>query len=181
MFKNILLLFFSFLFFACSKDIIQQKLTVDVIPIRGGAVSPLTNAFEKGTVVSLVATPASEYIFKQWQGSFTSTVNPTTITMDTDKEVTGVFEKRQYPLTLTVEGNGTVKEEISAVAPQSLYPYATMVRLTAQPELNNVFVGWTGDLISGANPFEVVVNKPVNLKATFKPLVFPGYKVPPFT
>lgn len=93
MFKNILLLFFSFLFFACSKEIIQQKLTVDVTPIRGGAVSPLTNAFEKGTVVTLVATPASEYIFKQWQGSFIGTVNPTTITMDTDKEVTGVFEK----------------------------------------------------------------------------------------
>jgi hypothetical protein len=181
MFKNILLLFFSLLFLACSKEIIQQKLTVDVTPIRGGAVSPLTNAFEKGTIVSLVATPAPEYIFKQWQGGVSGTNNPTSITMDTDKQVTGVFEKRQYPLTLTIEGNGTVKEEISAVAPQSLYPHNTLVRITAQPDLNNVFVGWSGDLISPANPFEVVVDKPVNLKATFKPLVFPGYKVQPFT
>ena len=56
----------AFLVFSCSKEVIQQKLTVDWTPLNGGTVSPPTNAFEKGSVVSMVATPAGEYVFKQW-------------------------------------------------------------------------------------------------------------------
>jgi hypothetical protein len=53
--------------------------------------------------------------------------------VDADKQVTGVFEKRQYPLSLTIEGSGTVKEEVIAIAPQAQYPSGTTVRLTPQP------------------------------------------------
>ena len=89
--------------FSCTKEIIQQKLTVDWTPLNGGTVSPLTNSFEKGSVVSLIATPAGEYLFKQWNGSLSGTTNPAPITLDSDKQVTAVFEKRQYPLNLTLE------------------------------------------------------------------------------
>lgn len=112
MLKNLGLFITSLLLVACSKEIIQQKLTVVVTPVNGGSVTPPSNAYDRGSVVSLVATPAGEYIFKQWQGGVSGTNNPTSITMDADKQVTGVFEKRQYPLTLTIEGNGTVKEEV---------------------------------------------------------------------
>jgi hypothetical protein len=65
-----------------------------------GSVSPTVEFIRKRLNVSLVATPSGEYLFKQWQGSISGTSNPTSITMDADKSVTGVFEKRQYPLTL---------------------------------------------------------------------------------
>jgi len=104
MFYRILLILFPISLISCTKEIIQQKLTVSVTPANGGSVSPPSNSYEKGSNVSLVATPSGEYLFKQWQGSISGTSNPTSITMDADKSVTGVFEKRQYPLTLTIEG-----------------------------------------------------------------------------
>jgi hypothetical protein len=164
----LIILFLTSALFSCTKEIIQQKLTVDVTPLNGGTVSPPTNAYERGMVVSLLATPSGEYIFKQWQGGVSGTNNPVSITMDSDKQVTGVFEKRQYPLTLKIEGNGTVKEEVIALATQSQYPSGTTVRLTAQPVYPQAFTGWSGDLSSTANPFDIIINKPLSLNATFK-------------
>lgn len=175
--KYLLILIISIAVFSCSKEIIQQNLTVSVIPANGGSVSPPSNSYEKGSNVSLVATPTGEYLFKQWQGSISGTSNPTSITMDADKSVTGVFEKRQYPLTLTIEGSGTVKEEVIALATQALYPSGTTVRLTAQPADKFEFGGWSGDLTSTANPLDVKIDKAISLKASFQQIKFPGYKV----
>jgi hypothetical protein len=169
----------AFLVFSCSKEVIQQKLTVDWTPLNGGTVSPPSNAFEKGSIVSMVATPAGEYTFKQWSGNLSGTSNPAPITMDADKQVTGVFEKRQYPLSLTIEGNGTVKEEVIALATQAQYPSGTTVRLTAQPAAKFEFGGWSGGLTSSANPLDVKVDKAISLKALFQQIKFPGYKVDP--
>lgn len=167
MLNRFLLLALPFFFSSCSKEIIQQKLTVDWTPTNGGSVSPPTNAFEKGTVVSLVATPAGEYVFKQWSGSLSGTNNPAQLTMDSDKQVTGVFEKRQYPLSLTIEGSGTVKEEVIALASQSQYPSGTTVRLTGIPQEGWNFGGWAGDKTSNTNPLDLLISSPISLKATF--------------
>ena len=158
MLYRISVLAFTFIFFSCTKEIIQQRLTVDWTPMNGGTVSPPTNAFERGSVVSMIATPAGEYTFKQWSGSLSGTNNPASITMDADKQVTGVFEKRQYPLTLTIEGSGTVKEEVIAIAPQAQYPSGTMVRLTPQPADKFEFGGWSGDLTSTSNPLDLKID-----------------------
>lgn len=174
MLKKFLLSVSTFLLFSCSKEIIQQNLTVDVSPLNGGTVSPPSNAFEKGTLVSLLATPSKEFLFKQWQGSLSGTLNPAPLTMDSDKQVTALFEKRQYPLNLTIEGVGTVKEEIISVATQALYPSGTSVRLTAQAGIQWKFKDWTGDKNSSLNPFELKVDAPLNLKASFVP-IFPNY------
>ncbi|MHA8095624.1 VCBS repeat-containing protein [Aquirufa antheringensis] len=180
MLNRISVLAFTFIFFSCTKEIIQQRLTVDWTPMNGGTVSPPTNAFERGSVVSMIATPAGEYTFKQWSGSLSGTNNPASITMDADKQVTGVFEKRQYPLTLTIEGSGTVKEEVIAIAPQAQYPSGTTVRLTPQPADKFEFGGWSGDLTSTSNPLDLKIDKAISLKALFQQIKFPGYKVQPF-
>ena len=179
MFNRSLLILSFICLISCTKEIIQQKLTVSVTPANGGSVSPPSNSYEKGSNVSLVATPTGEYLFKQWQGSISGTSNPTSITMDADKSVTGVFEKRQYPLTLTIEGSGTVKEEVIAIATQALYPSGTTVRLTAQPADKFEFGGWSGDLTSTANPLDLKIEKAISLKALFQQIKFPGYKVDP--
>lgn len=166
--KNLLSLFISLsLLWSCTKEIIQHKLTVSVTPVNGGNVTPPSNAYEKGTIVSLIATPAGEYLFKEWQGSISGTNNPNSITIDADKSVTGVFEKRQYPLTLTIEGSGTVKEEVIAIAPQSQYPSGTTVRLTPTATSNWKFKGWEGDITSTDSLLEIKVLKPISLKAIF--------------
>lgn len=179
MLNRISVLVIACLLFACTKEVIQQKLTIDWIPVNGGSVSPPTNAFEKGSVVTMVAKPAGEYFFKQWNGSLTGTSNPAPLTIDSDKEVTAVFEKRQYPLSLTIEGSGTVKEEVIAIASQSQYPSGTTVRLTPQPADKFEFGGWSGDLTSSSNPLDLKIDKAISLKALFQKIKFPGYRVDP--
>lgn len=175
-----ILVFISvFFIFSCSKEIIQHKLSVEWTPTAGGIVSPPSNSYEKGSVVTLVATPAGEYVFKQWTGGLAGTTNPAPITMDSDKQVIGQFEKRQYPLTLSIEGNGTVKEEVISMATQSQYPSGTTVRLTPQPAAKYEFAGWSGDLTSTANPLDLKIDKPVSLRVLFEEVKFPGYKVDP--
>ena len=44
----------------------------------------------------------------EWKGDVTGTENPTQITIDKAKAVTAVFVKKQYPLTIEIEGEGTV-------------------------------------------------------------------------
>ncbi len=174
MLKNLFLGVFILFFCSCTKEVLQQNLLVDVSPINGGKVNPPSNAFERGSNVSLLATPASEFLFKQWQGAVSGTLNPVSLTMDSDKQVTAVFEKRQYPLSLRVEGNGTVKEEIIPVSAQSQYPSGTSIRLTAQPALNWKFKDWTGDKNSVLNPFDLKIEAPLNLLASFLPIL-PNY------
>ena len=176
MFNRTLLIVISICLISCTKEIIQQKLTVSVTPANGGSVSPPSNSYEKGSNVSLVATPTGEYLFKQWQGSISGTSNPTSITMDADKSVTGVFEKRQYPLTLTIEGSGTVKEEVIGIAGQALYPSGTTVRLTAISGAGNMFKEWKGDILGKDSVITATITKPLTLTATFAAkVILPDY------
>jgi hypothetical protein len=179
MFNRTLLILSFICLISCTKEIIQQKLTVSVTPANGGTVSPPSNSYEKGSNVSLVATPTGEYLFKQWQGSISGTSNPTSITMDADKSVTGVFEKRQYPLTLTVEGNGSIVEEVIAIASQSQYPSGTTIKLTANAGGGWKFDTWTGDETNNKNPFTILITKNTSLNAIFKPIPF-DYLKPSF-
>lgn len=62
-----------------------------------GSVSntPTGSTFDSGTQVTLTATPASGYTFKQWHGTDIAsgtTTNPLVITMDKNKTVTAEFE-----------------------------------------------------------------------------------------
>ena len=88
--------------------------------------------------------------------------------MDADKQVTGVFEKRQYPLNLTIEGNGTVKEEVIAVASQAQYPSGTTVKLTALAAAGSKFSEWKGDIVSKDSIITTIVNKAISLQAVFQ-------------
>ena len=147
-----IIFFAAILLFSCTKEIIQHKLSVSVSPINGGSVTPPSNSYEKGQSLQMLATPSGEYLFKEWEGDLRGSANPSTLIIDKDKVITGTFEKRQYPLNLTIEGSGTIKEEIIAVATQSQYPSGTTVRLTPQPLEGWAFTGWSGDLTSAATP-----------------------------
>ncbi len=154
--------------FSCSKEILQQKLTVTASPSSGGTITPGSNSYEKGQSVQLLATPAGEYLFIGWNGDLTGATNPSNLIMDRDKQVVGMFEKRQYPLNLTIEGNGTVKEEVVSVATQSQYPSGTMVRLTAVPAEKYEFTSWSGDISNTSSPLEIKVDRSLAITVKFK-------------
>jgi len=63
------------------------------ININGnGNVNPPTgNKYLEGTIVDVRATPDAGWKFTKWTGDLTGSTNPTTITMNSDKEITAVF------------------------------------------------------------------------------------------
>lgn len=165
--------------FSCTKEIIQHQLIVSVTPIEGGSVTPSSSSYEKGQSVQLLATPASNYVFKEWTGDLSGSINPSTLIIDNNKVISCLFVKRQFPLNLTVEESGSVKEEIIGVSARSQYPSGTTVRLSPQPLEGWEFSGWTGDVISTSNPLDIKIEKAISLKAFFQQIKFPGYKVDP--
>lgn len=160
---------------SCKKEI-YYDLYVSVTPNGTGTTSITSGTHPAGQSVTITATPNPEYIFKSWKGSLTSSSNPLTFIMDSTKSIIAEFEKRQYPLSLTIEGSGVVKEEIVITqAKVGSYPSGTNVKLTAVPDSGWEFTGWSTDTTTTANPIIITVNKNVNLKATFnktEPLKF---------
>jgi uncharacterized repeat protein (TIGR02543 family) len=84
-----------------SEDVFITKLvfsdittyTLTIAAGSGGITnpSPGSHTYDEGTEVTITATPNSGYIFVGWSGDVTSTTNPITITMDSDKSITANF------------------------------------------------------------------------------------------
>ena len=179
--RVILALGIVFLFATCKKDVPQKQLTVNVTPAVGGSVTPSSGTYAMSSSVKLTATPSAEYVFKEWTGGFTGTTNPANVVMDADKIINAVFEKREYPLSLTIVGSGTVKEEIIKIASSATnYKSGTTIRLTPQPSAGFQFKKWSGDDTTSRTPLDLVVSKPINLTCTFEKMAITSLKVENF-
>ena len=95
------------------------------------------------------------------------TENPQTITIDTIKKITAVFIKKKYPLTIEVQGEGTVAEKVIKAGAVTDYNSGTVVELTATEKTGWEFKEWTGDLTGTDNPAQVTVDASKSVKAVF--------------
>ena len=123
--------------------------------------------YNSGTIVELTANPESEWVFVEWKGDLTGSENPKQITIDGPKEITAVFVKKKYPLTIEVSGNGSVEEKIIKQGKSTDYNSGTIVELTANPESGYSFLKWSGDLSGSTNPIQVTVDGPKTITAEF--------------
>lgn len=120
--------------------------------------------YEHGTVVELTANPSEGWKFIEWQGDITSTDNPSQITIDNPREVTAIFEKKSYELTLNVTGEGSITKDPD----QSEYEHGNTVELTATPAEGWEFVEWQGDMTGTDNPAQIIFNSAQNITAFFE-------------
>ena len=142
---------------------IEGEGTVTEKVIKAGAVTD----YNSGTVVELTATPKAEWLFKEWTGDLTGTDNPKQITIDKAKTVTAVFVKKQYPLTVEIQGEGTVAEKVIKAGTATDYNSGTIVELTATAKAEWKFKEWSGDLTGTENPKEITIDKAKTVKAVF--------------
>ena len=63
--------------------------------------------YKKDSIVQLEAIPAEDWRFVRWDGDITRDTSKTSIKMDSSKIVKAVFVKLEYPLEVTIEGQGT--------------------------------------------------------------------------
>jgi hypothetical protein len=153
-----------------TESVPSYRLTVSSQPDEGGTVDPGGGEFEAGQTVQVTATPNEGWLFVRWEGNITGSSNPEIVKMESNAWVRAVFEKRTYPLTLTVEGKGSILEEV-VQAKTVDHPHGTVVRLRPAPESGWRFSNWGGELLSGSEvPAEITINEPVAVTATFVPL-----------
>ena len=146
--------------------IIIPAYGLTVVNAGGGTVgvSPTNAAYASNTLVSLTAIPVQGWTFLQWLGDVTGTNPVTSLRMTRAKTVEAVFATH---FTTTVTGNGSL-----VIDPQTiLYPYGTVIRLTAAPQFGNYFVSWANAATGTNNPLQFVVTAADTVVASlFAPL-----------
>jgi surface protein len=161
-------------------NFIKKKYSLNVMVEGEGAVNEkvikagLATDYNSGTIVELTAVPSEEWLFLEWTGDITGTENPTQITIDKAKNVTAVFVKKQYPLTIEIEGEGTVTEKVIKAGVATDYNSGTVVELTATEKTGWEFKEWKGDLTGSENPTQITIDKAKNVTALFikKPVAY---------
>ena len=164
-FSTLLLLF---ILSSCgSESTPVYSLTTTPTPDEAGSVSPSSGEYDEGETVEISATPNEDWIFDGWEGDVSGSDNPATVTMDSDKDVAATFVLRDYPLTVEIEGEGTVQEMI-AKKKTTDYGAGTFVELTAKPADGWIFSHWEGDLSNSENPSIIEINDEKYVTAIFE-------------
>ncbi|SNR16806.1 InlB B-repeat-containing protein [Tenacibaculum jejuense] len=135
---------------------VNGTITVDKAPVNG--------SYDINTELVLTAIPDENYQFDGWSGDVSEVTNPLILTMDTDKNITALFSKIQTTLT-TTSVNGTITVDKAPV--NGSYDIDTELVLTAIPDENYQFDGWSGDISGTTNPISVVMNSNKNITALF--------------
>ena len=162
-----------FLFVGCGSDDTPSEttslytLSTNISPEEAGSVEPESGEFDDGEEVELIASAEGEWLFDRWEEDASGSSDTTTVIMDGDRDVTAIFEKRKYPLTLNIEGEGTVDEEV-VQAKSTDYESGTVVELTANSAEGWEFVEWQEELEGDTNPQSLLIDEKKEVTAVFE-------------
>ena len=118
---------------------LQVQANLSAYVSAGGTLSPNpTGSYPYDSAVSLNAVPHNtHWEFVQWTGTGVS--NPsaanTTVLMTQDRNVTAYFQVRNYNVTITKVGKGTISGS-------GIYPYGSDANITANPDAGYQFNHW---------------------------------------
>ena len=130
--------------------------------------------YQSGTVVTIEINPGTQHIFSEWVGTDGRTVVPSDtanqwkVTMDKNKTIKAVFNRKEYPLNISVKGSGNVQETIISKPSSQNYKVGTTVKLEAESESGWYFDHWEGDITGGETSKQVKVDAEKNITAVFK-------------
>jgi hypothetical protein len=148
------------------------QITTTVSPSEGGTISPSSGTYSEGEVVSLTANPSTGWRFIRWEGDWSGAVNPVNIGMNRNYNIVGIFEKRNYPLTINIDGDGEVEERVIQQKTTE-YPYQTIVELNPVPYNGWRFLEWSGDLSGNEVPKQITVDGEKTVTAKFERKNYP--------
>jgi len=143
--------------------------TVTTTTVGSGSIwqSPVAAFYPYGTRIRFSGLPASGNYLAFWSNAVSSTNNPLDFLVTTpNPTLTAVFQPLgtgQFALTLVADGGG----KVAATQTANRYSSGANVRLTAQPDLGQDFVGWSGDAAGSVNPLTVAMNQSKAITAVF--------------
>jgi hypothetical protein len=124
-----------------------------------------------GSTVTLAAVPDAGYRFVGWSGDITADQSPTTILVDSGKEIVAHFTAiTGWPsIHVTGDGSGTVLVDgVEHPLPCSVpCDERDTVTLEARPGEGHIFVSWSGDLAGAGNPTTITMDDEKHVSAHF--------------
>ncbi len=154
----------------------KPTYTITTSATEGGTVSG-AGEYEQGSSVTLTATPENGYLFVGWteNNEQISTDESFTFIADCDRTLVANFAPITQP-TYTINTSATVGG--SAIG-GGKYAEGSSVTLTATPESEYLFIGWTenGEQVSSDESFTFVVEQDRTFVANFEPISNPTYTV----
>jgi len=151
---------------------IASTFTLNVTAVNGTALKvPNLATYTNGASVLLTATPNVGYVFTSWSGDANGSVNPLTVTMNANKNITANFTLTPVNTFVlnVLANNGTVSKNPSLVS----YNSGATVQLTATANSGYTFTSWSGDANGSLNPLTVTMNSDKNITANFTADVIP--------
>ncbi len=125
------------------------------------------------TVVTLDAAPALNWRLSSWSGDCTATpeLSSTTVTMDAARTCTVTFALVDRLLVTQAEGGGAITRSPlgTETSDGASYTHGATVELTAIPDENKIFIGWSGDCGGTEAMTTVTMDADKQCKATFAP------------
>ena len=146
------------------------SVTSDVGGIDCGATCSVS--VRQPTVVTLSAVADAGSIFIGWSGDCSGT-GDCQITMDGDHGATATFMQRfALNVNLAGLGGGGVTSDLGAIdcgaTCSDIYTSGTLVTLSATPDANSTFAGWSGDATCpGTGACQVTMSQVRDVTATF--------------
>ena len=145
------------------------EITTSVSSSGGTGTVTGGGTYSYGDTCTITATPTYNYYeFNSYSinigGSIsTSYTNPYSFTVESDMSIEALFTLKQYTVTTTNDGNGSVSGGGS-------YYYNSTCTLTATPGTGYEFDEWTvsGSQVSTSNPYSFTVTEDVTVNANFK-------------
>jgi hypothetical protein len=87
---------------------IEYTLTVTVVGSGSVAKSPDQASYHYGDLVQLTANPTTGWRFSSWNGGLTGPLNPSSITINGNSEVTAIFLLNQFTITASAGAGGSI-------------------------------------------------------------------------
>ena len=129
--------------------------------------------YEYESEVELTAESEAGSQFAKWEGDIEETDNPITVTITEDLNITAVFEDADYNLTIEIQGEGNVGQEV-VQSKTTEYEGGTQVKLTATSEGDWRFVGWKEGATGTESEIIVTVDGDKTIIASFDDSDFEG-------
>ena len=125
--------------------------------------------------IKVYALPSEGYAFSHWAGDVNGSDPALTLTVDSEKNITAVFDP-----TVTIEHDptegGTVK--VTSPQPSGGYPLGTEITVEAIAGKGYRFESWEGDISGSENLTSILMDSPKTLTAHFvKEAQFPWWGV----
>lgn len=145
-----------------------NSYTLNINATNGGSISKsparTDHTYFEGEQVTLLAQSLPALRFDNWSGDLTGSANPSTITMNGNKTITGNFSAiPTYKLNVSVNGIGSV----TLSPPGGEYAENTVVTITANSVLGSTFTGYSGSVTSANAITTVTMNSIKNVTAGF--------------